>query len=356
MGYSYYQMGQMNRAESCFSNAFELKPYVVETIKNLAKVHLALGNFEEAEKRLKQIMKLSSFDYNVQLLLDRAKKEQHVSIPAQTLKLTKTIAERPSMKYKYTFETDITFVANLINSAAMTLLKKGLLDEAIVMTESFLEVYDAAPSLNYNLGHFYNMKNNLDRALKHAWIAAMFQEDFKDAYDLIGNIFFKAGDFESSIKVYQKVIAIDPKDAMSHYNLGCVFSAKGDTNRAEESFLTAIRNEKNQKAKNRDEISDDKLSFSLVVVGRRVAFNSHSSLGQLYKSQKLWDKALEQFQFALELEPNRSELHYEIGKIHLERENNAEAITSFEKYVYFGGSKEEEVKRILDSLKTKKNP
>jgi tetratricopeptide (TPR) repeat protein len=354
MGYSYYQMGQLEKAEACFSNAFELKPYVVETLKNLGKVLLVLGNFEKAEKRLEQARKVSAFDYNLRFLLERAKNKQPVTHPPQRLKLTKTLFERPSVVYTYTFETDVTFVANLINSAAMTLLKKGLLDEAIIMTESFLEVYKSASVLNYNLGHFYNMKNDLDKALKYAWIAAELQEDFKDAYDLIGNIFFKAGDFDSSIKAYQKVIVIDPKDAMSHYNLGCAFSAKGDMDRAEESWLNAIRNEKNKKAKNRDEISEDELSFSLVVVGRRVAFMSYTALGHLYKSQKLWEKALEQFRFALDLEPNRSELHYEIGKIHMDRENHSEAIKSFEKYVYFGGSKEEEVKRLLDSLKSKR--
>lgn len=353
MGYSYYQMGYMDRAEACFSNAFELKPYVVETLKNLAKVQLVTGNFEEAEKRLKQVRKISAFDYSVQFLIDRAKNKQRVLKASEKPKLSKTLSERPFVEYKYTFETDVTFVANLINSAAITLLKKGLLDEAIIMTETFLEVYKDASSLNYNLGHFYNMKNDLDHALKYAWIAAGLQENFKDAYDLIGNIFFKAGDFESSIRAYRKVIDIDPKDAMSHYNLGCVFSAKGDMTRAEESWLSAIRNETDQKAKNRDEISEDELSFSLVVVGRRVAFKSYTALGHLYKSQKLWDKALKQFQSALELEPNRSELHYEIGKIHMERENYVEAIKSFEKYVYFGGAKEEEVKQILQTLKMK---
>jgi tetratricopeptide (TPR) repeat protein len=354
MGYSYYQLGHMDRAESCFLNAFELKPYVLETIKNLAKVHLAIGNFQEAEKRLKQVMKLSTFDYNAQLLLDRAESKKRIAKPAKSLQLTKALADRPPVKYEYIFETDMTFVANLINSAAMTLLKRGLLDESIIMTESFLEVYKGAPALNYNLGHFYNMKNDLDKALKYAWIAAELQDNFKDAYDLIGNIFFKTGDFESSIEAYRKVIAIDPKDAMSHYNLGCVFSAEGDTDRAEEYWLNAIHNEKTKRAKNRDEISEDELTFSLVVVGWRVAFKSHTALGHLYKTQKQWEKALEQFQSALELEPNRSELYYEIGKIHQERKNYSEAIKAFEMYVYFGGSKEEEVKQLLDALKTKR--
>jgi len=354
MGYSYYQMGHMDKSKTCFLNAFDLKPYVTETLKNLAKVHLVMGNFQEATRIFKQIMKVSPFEYNVQFLLERAMNKQRVIKPAQRPEVSKNISERPSLKYTYSFETDIESVTNLINSAALTLLRKGRLDDAIVMTESFLELHRASPELNYNLAHFYNIKNNLDNALKYAWNSAELKENFKDAYDLIGNIFFKMEDFDNSIKVYLRVIAIDSKDAMSHYNLGCVFSAKGEVDKAEESWLNAIRYEQSKRIKNRDEISDDELSFSLVVVGRRVAAKSYTALGHLYKSQKMWEKALEQFQLALESEPNRSELHYEIGMIHIERGNIPEAKKSLEKYVYFGGVKEQEVMQLLDDLKTKK--
>jgi len=314
-----------------------------------------MGNFQEATRIFKQIMKVSPFDYNVQFLLERALNKQRVIKPAQSPKLTKNISERPSLKYTYSFETNIASVTNLINNAALTLLRKGQLDDAIVMTESFLEVHGVSPELNYNLAHFYNIKNNLDNALKYAWNAVELKENFKDAYDLIGNIFFKMEDFDNSIKAYRRVIAIDSKDAMSHYNLGCVFSAKGEADKAEESWLNAIRYEQSKRIKNRDEISDDELSFSLVVVGGRVAVKSYTALGHLYKNRKMWEKSLEQFQLALESEPNRSELHYEIGKIHIERGNIPEAKKSLEKYVYFGGAKEQEVRRLLDTLKTKKH-
>lgn len=356
MGYSYYQLGQMDRAESCFSSGFELKPYVVETLKNLAKIHFAMGNFQETTARLRQILRVSPFDYDSKFYLERALSKKRVPSPEQKPKITKNISERPSMKYKYSFESDIAFVTNLINSAAMTLLKKGQLDDAITMTERFLEIYEASPDLNYNLGHYYNMKNDLDNALKYAWNAMELKENFKDAYDLIGNIFFKIGDFESSIKAYSKVIAIDPKDPMSHYNMGCVFSAKGEEQKAEKSWLNALRYEESTRIKNRDEISDGELSFSLVVVGGRVAYKAYTALGHLYKNQRKWDKALEEFKLALELEPNRSDLHYEIGKIYIEMNNIPEAKKSLEKYIYFGGSKEQEVRQLLDSIKTKKYP
>jgi tetratricopeptide (TPR) repeat protein len=353
LGYSYYQLGRMDSAVASFSNAFELKPYVMETLKNLAKVHLVLGNFQEATRLFKRIMKISPFDYNVQFLLERALNKQHVQKPEHRPRLTKNISERTTPKYTYTFETNIASVVNLINSATLTLLRKGQLNDAIVMTGSFLEIYEASPELNYNLGHFYNIKNDLDNALKYAWNAVKLKEDFKDAHDLIGNIFFKMEDYDNSIRTYRKVIATDPKDAMGHYNLGCVFSAKGERDKAEESWLNAIRYEQNKRIKNRDKSSDDELSFSLVVVGRRVAFKSYTALGHLYKNQKMLEKALEHFQLALELEPNRSELHYEIGKIHQERDNIPEAKKSFEKYLYYGGAKEQEVRELLETLKTK---
>jgi tetratricopeptide (TPR) repeat protein len=221
------------------------------------------------------------------------------------------------------------------------------------MLEKYLEVYSLSPELNYNLAHFYNIKNDLMNALKYAWIAVGLKEEFKDAYDLIGNIFFKLNDFPDSINAYRKVISIDPKDAMSHYNLGCVYSAKGELDEAEESWLNAIRYEQSNKTRNRDQVSDDELSFSLVVVGRRVAFKSYAALGHLYKNQEMWEKSLEHFRLALELEPNRSELHYEIGKIHVHKDNLLEAIKSFEKYVYYGGAKEQEVRELLETLKSK---
>jgi tetratricopeptide (TPR) repeat protein len=353
MGYSYYQMDQFDRAETSFTNAFELKPYKTETLKNLGKVHLVTGNFQEATRLFKQVIKASPFDYNVKFLFERASKTQRVTKLTQRPKLSKNISERPSLKFTYTFESNIASVTDLINGAALTLLRKGQLDDAIVITERFLEIHGLSPELNYNLAHFYNIKNDLDNALKYAWIAAELKEDFKDAYDLIGNIFFKLEDFDNSIKAYRRVIASDPKDAMSHYNLGCVFSAQGEVDEAEESWLNAVRYEQSKRTRNRDQVSDDELSFSLVVVGRRVAFKSHTALGDLYKNQKMWQKALEQFQLALDLEPNRSELHYEIGTIHIEKDNISEAIKSFERYVYYGGAKEQEVRELLDTLKYK---
>jgi len=75
------------------------------------------------------------------------------------------------------------------------------------------------------------------------------------------------------------------------------------------------------------------------------------SMGQLYVNKKKWDKALEQFQLALDLDADQSEPHYELGKIYLEKEDVERAKTHFEKYLYLGGEKEKEVQDLMDKIK-----
>lgn len=60
---------------------------------------------------------------------------------------------------------------------------------------------------------------------------------------------------------------------------------------------------------------------------------------------------MEQFQLALDLDADRSEPHYELGKIYLEKEDVVRAKTHFEKYLYLGGEKEKEVQDLLDKIK-----
>lgn len=182
---------------------------------------------------------------------------------------------------------------------------------------------------------------------------------FLDAYDLLGNIHFKKGDFEKSISAYKKVLEISPEDAVGHYNLGCAYSALEDWKNAEKEWIKAIEYEKESKNKEkRGEASDDELRFSLVVVESPVSFKAHKSLGRLHIEQNLVDKALSQFLEAVELEPEDPESYYELGKIYhqkseIDKKNVEKAISYYEKYLYLGGKEETEVKESLKALRKK---
>jgi tetratricopeptide (TPR) repeat protein len=75
----------------------------------------------------------------------------------------------------------------------------------------------------------------------------------------------------------------------------------------------------------------------------------------MYVNQEKWDKALEQFQMALELDADRAELHLELGRVYLEKNDIEKAKKHFEKYLYLGGEKDKDVQQLLEKIKENKD-
>jgi tetratricopeptide (TPR) repeat protein len=68
------------------------------------------------------------------------------------------------------------------------------------------------------------------------------------------------------------------------------------------------------------------------------------------------EKALKEFKKAIKLEPDDPEPYYELGNIYNKKSEHNEkyvrkAVFYYEKYLYLGGEKEEEVKVLLKPLK-----
>lgn len=352
MGYAFSQIGEIEKAVSCFQRAVELKPFHVEAIRNLAKIYFNQEDFGQAIHLFKRILKLISYDYQAKFLLERALEEKSFFSEENEPRLTKYFVDEVDLKYKYVFEADINSVVKKINQYALDSVRSGQLNEAVRVIKSFLEINDLSPELNYNLAQLYNGLNVLKKALKYAWRAIELKNDYRDAYDLVGNTFFKMKDYENSIKAYEEVISIDPKDAMGYYNLGCAYLAVQNFPKAEENWKNAILREKRIKRRKReDQSSVDELDISLTVLKRPVSFGAHKSLGILYLRQNLHEKALEEFKNAIALEPADPEPYYEIGKIYKDQKKATDAIEYFKKYLYRGGKKEQEVKEILNKLK-----
>jgi tetratricopeptide (TPR) repeat protein len=352
MGYAFSHIGEMEKAVSCFQRAVELKPFRVEAIRNLAKIYFNKEDFGQAVPLFKKILKLIPYDYQAKFLLERALEEKSFFSEEDEPRLTKDFVDEVDLKYKYVFRENINSVVKKINQYALTLVRSGQLNRAVKVIKSFLEINDTSPELNYNLAQLYNILNVLKEALKYAWRAIELKNDYRDAYDLAANTFFKMEDCENSIKAYEEVISIDPKDAMGYYNLGCAYLAAQNFPKAEENWKNAIQREKRIKRRNKeDQSSVDELDISLTVLKRPVSFEAHKSLGNLYLRQNLHEKALEEFKNAIALEPADPEPYYEIGKIYKDQKKATDAIEYFKKYLYLGGKKEQEVKEILNKLK-----
>jgi protein O-GlcNAc transferase len=195
------------------------------------------------------------------------------------------------------------------------------------------------------------MKNEWRKALPYAWKAVELKKSFKEAIDLVGSIFLKMEDYENSIRSFQKVIAIDPKDAIGFYNLGCAYSADKQFQAAEDSWRRALRLDSSFAEKEEKPSPTGLLTETIVVETRQVSFNCHLALGEMLANQDRIQEAMMQYQAARVLETRNADVYFEIGKLYLKMENPEKAKESFEAYLSLGGEKEEEANRILESIK-----
>lgn len=350
LGYIHSQLNDLENATLFFEKALELKPYLVEAMRNLAILYDKQQKYDKASRLFERFLRISMYDvfgkYNLNYSL-------------KNLELSKNLIDKAEVEYIFPLGSLGPLSYEVTNESALFLLRDGRLKDAVALLRNFLEIEDTSPEINYNLGQLYNTSNKLDKALMYALRAVELKPDFKDAYDLLGNIYFKTYDFERCVAKYKEVVTISPEDAMGYFNLGCAYYEFKNYEQAEDSWKKAIHYEQGKKhIKKSDEISENELAVSVIVIKRPVSFRAHKSLGKLYVEKNLPQEALKHYMKAVELESSDPELYYELGKIcqiQSEQDENLidKAIFYFEQYLYLGGKEEEEVNKRLKKLKKK---
>jgi superkiller protein 3 len=398
-----------------FKEALKFKPDSKDTLFNLACIVYNFRQFKEAAQYFERILEIEPGNTEIAFYLDCCLEKINKPIKEKTinercpkkLSLSKGFIENPEIEYRYQFKNDILSVFQSIQHLALDFVKQGKFDAAKKRYHNGLKIDEESPGISFNLGMVYFWQDNFKEAEKHALVAlrrkhfyatipdilrlgrlidrkiaaairkardvhespdipisrwtfdvALKEGNyFIEAYDLLGNIYFEKGDIDKSVLAFKKVIEIQRKDAMGHYNLGCSYWHLNDWDNAEKEWKKAIKYEKeSKKIKDREKISKDQLEVSLIVVKRPVSFRARKSLGQLYVAKNLPEKALKEFKKAIKLEPDDPEPYYELGNIYNKKsEQNEkyvrEAAFYYEKYLYLGGEKEEEVRELLKSLK-----
>gem|GEM_PF-1687021 len=348
-GYSHFQLGETENAVSCFERALEMKPYLVEAIRNLAKIHIFQGEFQKAVPLLRKTLKLRPYDPEAMSMLDKARVAGRSQKEENRPELTKNIVDTVELEYVYVFEENVDYVFWQVGEFATALVRTNELGVAAAWLRRFLEIYDRSPELNYNLAKIYEQRNDLSEALRYAWRAKELKNDYRDAHDLAGSIFFKMQDFNNSFKSYLRALDLNPNDALSYYNLGCVCFSLGDLGNAEAYWKQAIQfDQEVGKADAEEKSTKDALSVAVTIRVSPISFESHKSLSRLYRQQNRKKEALAELEKALELRPNDADVHYEIGSIYLDLGEKDKAGFFFDKYISLGGE-EAKVKKIQES-------
>jgi tetratricopeptide (TPR) repeat protein len=343
------QLRADQEALDCLKQAAALKPLEPWALKNLALYHLNRAQFEEALPLIRKVLWLAPLDFQARFLLGQAESRRHIVQKEHRIPFTREFVEAFVPVYRHVFARNPKDIAREVQNYALELIRAGMLPEASQAIKNFLDLYDQSASLNYDLAQLYNATDNLREALRYALKAIELQNNYRDAYDLLGNVFFKAGNFEDSVTYYRLAVIFAPTDAMGYYNLGCACRQLKDDEEAEKNWLLAVKYDKPgaaaRRPPDRGRRSDD-LHVDLQVRAEPVSFDAYFSLASLYLEVQKPEAALDAFAKAAEIMPLRQEPYLEMGRLYLKLKGAAEAKECFDKYIALGGD-EAKVKAIL---------
>lgn len=128
------------------------------------------------------------------------------------------------------------------------------------------------------------------------------------AYNNIGMIYRRMGDYELAFRYTQKALEIDPQYGLACKNLGGLYGKKGDMKNAEKFLEEAVR-------------------YSPKDPG------VYNNLGIVYALTGRQDRAYEAFNKVLTLNPDNAEAYYNLGNLSLSKGLIADAIQYYERSI-----------------------
>jgi tetratricopeptide (TPR) repeat protein len=338
MGIIHDQQERVTESLECMKTAAALKPFDANALKNLAIGYINRDDIEKATHLLQRVVKLNPQDSQSRLLLDRVQLKKQTPGDASKIALSKDFLNKRDVQFRYVFEKDPDDIAGKINLYALELIKNGLVSDAARWLQMFIEIYDNSPTIYYNLGQLDNSLGLNAEALEYGIKAVELKKDYRDAYDLVGNVCFKIGDFENSVKFYKEAVRLDTKDPLSYYNLGCAYNELDDMENAERNWLEAIRLENASPAGgDTSGAKTDEIKIAVLVKVEPISTPACQSLAFLYSKQGKKENALAYFKKAIEFNPTTPIPYFEIGKLYFEQNEMGKAQEYFKKYLSLGG-------------------
>jgi tetratricopeptide (TPR) repeat protein len=352
MSFAYNQLSDSEAAKLYLNEAIKREPYFVEARRNLAIMFLCDSLFEKSTTLFKQIVRLAPLDLEARLLGNRSLSRNPGLRRDGRPVLSKDCVDSIDLKYTYVFHSNLREVSIIVNQNALTMLRSGHVDQAVATLHVFLELCHVNPVHHYNLGLLCLNQENLKEALKFAWRAKELDPEYPKPIALAADVLYRIGDYERALQVYNELVLISPDDAHGYYNIGLIHWAMGEYKEAEKSWHTAIQKDRMAKKAELDKVPEsEELVHSLTVKVFPVSFGAHKSLGSLYDQLGMKERALSEFESALEFVPSDSKCYYYLGKIYYEMGDTERAIANLEKCVYLGTKWEKKASDILEKIR-----
>jgi len=183
------------------------------------------------------------------------------------------------------------------------LYNNGCYAETIAFAKAYVRKFSSSYFILNVLGLASLQNGKLKLAVFALRKATLLDPNIPDAYNNLGVVFDRLGDFENALRSFKRSIAILPDDIDTYINLGNALRKQGKLDEAMSYFHHALEIEPNS-----EEI--------------------YMSLGNVYMHQGKLSKAIKAYEKAIENKPNFAEAYYYLATVLFQNENLIDAITA----------------------------
>jgi tetratricopeptide (TPR) repeat protein len=123
-----------------------------------------------------------------------------------------------------------------------------------------------------------------------------------------GNELAEKGDYDGAMAEYQKVLKIDERNPLAHYNLGIIYKRKG-------LYISAVE------------------EFKAALEGLPNYFKAYNNLANVYFEREYYDDAVKYYNKCLAIKPNFADAHWNAALAYEKKGEKTRAIRHFRKFM-----------------------
>jgi len=193
--------------------------------------------------------------------------------------------------------------------------EQGKLKEALSVLRMGIEELPSNYGIIITYVSFLNIAGQYEdilEVLNNKWLPQM--EHDPEIWNYLGLAYSNAGDFENALNALEQALSIDDKFAFAYRNIGNI-------------YLSQFQN-----SKNRDSLDKSIQNYERAVEIEPDYGAAYNTLGVAYKESGQTDKAIRCWERAFELRPDVGYPLLNLGLAYMEKGNNPKALDYFERY------------------------
>ncbi len=259
-----------------------------------AKTFLALDNTYQAEKFLKQIVKLKPEDVEVhtQMAGIYMSQRNYTSAESMFTKIIELDQNNDSAHFG-------------LGEIYIRMLKW---QESIAPLQKAFDLNDENKKSYFYIGNAHYELRDFEKASEfYQKFIALNPQDKAEAYKLMAISYFESEKFEEAAQAFQEVLKAIPEDLTLNFKLAQSYQNSEQYEKAEQIFLKLA------------EISPKDLSIY------------HNSIVMMFDEAKMPDNAVAAAMRLVEIDPNNAEALFNLGYMHIKKKNFADAVDAFTK-------------------------